>query len=98
MSTPVSRRPRRGKPYGQYGQNIERTNEHWNSIEEPGGRKLWIKLVLGFSLLAVFGTILLAVGAVLFQHAYDFHHEGHTALPMAMCIVSMGTSFLNFCC
>ena len=93
MSTIITRRPQRGTAYSR---NASYTNDHWNSIEEPGGRKLWMRLVIGFSLLAVVGTVLLALGAVLFQHAYDFHEEGHTALPMVLCIVSMGKICLWF--
>ena len=93
MSTLITRRPQRGTAYAG---NASYTNDHWNSIEEPGGRKLWMRLVIGFSLLAVVGTVLLAIGAVLFQHAYDFHEEGHTALPMVLCIISMGKIYLWF--
>ena len=92
MSSVITRRPQRSSAYGR---STSGTSDHWNKIEEPGGRKLWFKLVFGFTLLAVSGTALIALGATLFQHAWDFHEEGNTALPMVLCIISIGVQLFR---
>ena len=92
MTSVITRRPQRGSAYAHSTQN---TIDNWNKIDEPGGRKLWFKLVIGFTLLATSGTAFIALGGALFQHAYNFHEEGNTALPMVLCTVSMGVYILT---
>ncbi len=86
MSTLITRRPQRGTAYGTTGS----AQATWNEIVEPGGRKLWFKLIIGFTIVAFLGTLFIALGAALFPQSYKFYKEGNTSFPMVLCIVSLG--------
>lgn len=90
----VTRRPQRGSAYHS---SVSYTEENWEKIEEPGGRHLWIKLVVASIGLAVLGTVLLALGSILFRTAMDFEEDGNTGLPLGLCVVSIGMTSMTLC-
>ena len=68
-------------------------NEDWGRIEYPGGRDLWCKLVIGFTIVTVVGAIFIVIGAVFFEEARQIEEEKGISLALTWCVIGIGMLF-----
>ena len=62
----------------------------WLKHQVPGGKRLYCRLVLAFSIASLVGAVFITVSAVYFSEAQRIHDEKRMSLPLALCISGMG--------
>lgn len=68
----------------------------WGKIVYPGGPKLWRRVVLAFTIMALFGAIFVILGAVFLENAKKIQEDSGISLPIIWCIIGMGMISFRF--
>ena len=71
------------------------SEEEWRKHEIPSGKKVYYRLVAGFGIACIVGTLFITLGAVYFEDAQKLHDEKGMTLPLFWCISGFGKCSLE---
>ncbi|ELU18126.1 hypothetical protein CAPTEDRAFT_225635 [Capitella teleta] len=90
----VSRRPTAGSAYPHVPtpaatEEDSSSQYSWMKKDLPGGRRLWLQLVVGFFGVALLGAVFVCLGGVFLQKAHHLAMEDSISLPLVWCIIGI---------